>query len=804
MSGEMTVPIDADRVQRIVCSRCGHHMDLEGFEPFSEVECPKCSEKQRVPLRLGSFLLLEEFGRGGMGTVYRAYDETLGRLVAIKVMKKKFAEDAHFAENFLREARAAAALNHPNVVQIYSCGQQRDQLYIVMELVGGGRLDKMIKGGRAIGEVRALEIGLQVSEGLQAANEIGLIHGDIKPENILFGNNDQAKVVDFGLARFLDKSAHPGEIWGTPYYIAPEKVRRQPEDHRADIYSLGATLYHALSGNPPFEGDTAKDVVLARLKDPAISLRVVVPSLQPETADVIARMLEAEPNMRYPTYKSLQADLREALRVAQMNEDEGSVSIRKKSRTPIVIGGLVLLAVALGLFALLRRELREPELPPPPTLPEEVAVPPPEEVRPEIVYETQPFTGERETAIVEAAAAFAEGRSRDMEQKLESLFEQLPRRGVERPWVGVLQAVPAWVEGRERDMLRHLRRIQDATLRELEEDEPHPGAMPQTLARLIVGQVSPERAREEAAHWPDWFADLTRFFIAVHHLKQGELAEARREWESYAGIEPPDPAWPYAFQPLARKWTGHMTEWEQIRKQAAEDEPRAALTALKEYREEAEVFLADQVEAEIARAEERVREQEEREERARREEEEQRIQADLERVEEWSATLQPHLARKEYRQAGLEARRFAAELETEEGRAALNDLQESYERMDAVKNFLIREIERNPFRRHIAPEIGDAAGATLHGIRVSLGAHGTALRPWDRISERTMVTLADYYLSNARLEDDERADLTLSLAVFCYRYGGFRLARQYAEQAVQYDPGLAPQVDRLMPDLEDR
>jgi serine/threonine protein kinase len=220
-------------------------------------------------------------------------------------------------ESFLREARAAAALNHPNIVQIYSCGQEKGQPYIVMELVGGGRMDQLMEDGKKVDEVRLLQVALDVAEGLKAANGANLVHGDIKPANILFDQNGTAKVVDFGLAQFVNRQQEQGGIWGTPYYISPERARGGKADHRSDIYSLGATLYHALTGLPPFDGKTATDVVVARLKAPPVKILDLAPTLQPQTAAVIERMMAADPVLRYPTSASLLADLKAALQAAK-------------------------------------------------------------------------------------------------------------------------------------------------------------------------------------------------------------------------------------------------------------------------------------------------------------------------------------------------------------------------------------------------------------------------------------------------------------------------------------------------------
>jgi hypothetical protein len=304
--------IITDPMQETSCIKCGHLMDISSLPPFTHIACPECGTQQGVPSKLGSFVLVELLGKGGMGAVYRGHDVGLDRWVAVKVMQSSFGGNPEFVETFRREAQAAAALNHPNIVQIYSFGVAHGQPYLVMELLEGGRLDHMIAKGELLNEALILKMAEDIAEGLNAAAAISLIHGDVKPENILMDHNGVAKVVDFGLAQFKAK-AEGGTakgIWGTPYYIAPEKLKGHPADARSDIYSLGGTLFHALSLKPPFEGETPLDVVKARLKAPAPLLHTLRPGVNPEVEGIVARMLEAEPQRRYPNYNSLLCDLR--------------------------------------------------------------------------------------------------------------------------------------------------------------------------------------------------------------------------------------------------------------------------------------------------------------------------------------------------------------------------------------------------------------------------------------------------------------------------------------------------------------
>ena len=271
------------------------------------------NEEQMIPTPsdFGHFVLERELGHGGMGGVYLARDKMLDRKVAIKVMLKSLGADPAFVERFQREAQAAARLNHPNIAQIYSFGQENGMPYIAMELVSGGSLDKEMEANPGtMDPVRVMKVGQQVADALALAAEQGLVHGDVKPENVLFDADGNAKLVDFGLAAMQGDSS---EIGGTPYYITPEKVRRQKIDYRADIYSLGGTLYHALTGVAPLEGEDATAVVKARFNGPPRKPSEVRPDLPPEIDAIIMRMLELEPAMRYPTYQSLLGDFKRFL-----------------------------------------------------------------------------------------------------------------------------------------------------------------------------------------------------------------------------------------------------------------------------------------------------------------------------------------------------------------------------------------------------------------------------------------------------------------------------------------------------------
>ncbi len=817
MAFDDSINIDADHVDRLACAKCGHHMDLSGVAPFTPIVCPQCDTKQNAPLRLGSFLLLDELGKGGMGAVYRAYDSTLGRYVAIKVMQKSLANDQSFADNFIREARAAAALNNPHVVQIYSCGQERGQLYIVMELVDGGRLDKMIEGGKALDEVFTLEVGTQVAEGLLAASDIGLIHGDIKPGNILFDKQRRAKVVDFGLARFAaQQHLAPGEIWGTPYYIAPEKVRSRQEDHRADIYSLGATLYHVLAGAPPFDGETARDVVVARLNSPATNLLTVRPSLQPETAEVIARTLEQEPGRRYPTYKSLLADLEEAARIARQRA--GMPPAKKKagskSHMPaVIVAGVVTVAMLVGGYFVFRSTddptapaplpahlvPRDPTDPDAPVAPETAVAP-----EPDLQLPVQPFDEDMQEQLRQAVERWETGDSRGYNRAMNDLFRQVPRVGVERVWVGVLQGIPAWLEGRATELAQSLRGTPDAQLRELPDNQAHPGVMPQELSRFMVGRTNLNQLRQIADDWPDWYGDLVLLFEGIHHYREGRIDSARAALRAYSTLTPqPEAAWVYTYKDLARQWLEPLDDWESVAQSARDAAPQAARTQLQRYRRDAPRILHPAIDAEIAVAERRVRQADAARRAQEEREQQQRIETDVAQVAEIREQILPLVHSRDFRRAMSQARQSMTRMETAEGRAALEELIQVYARMDELRRFLIESISQRPAPAELSRELlGPVVGASLSGgLRISLGTRGFTALAWDQVSDRLLATLTDFYISDRSA--DVQAEHLLSLALLLHESGATRPARIYAERAVELQPGLASEVEAWMPDVNE-
>ncbi len=255
------------------CPSCEGVIDVSILEPYSKITCPHCGQGVRVRRQFDHFAIVRQLGEGGMSRVFDAEDSVLGRHVALKILNRHYSKDSVRMASFEREAQLTAAVTHPNVVKLYSVGRDQGNFYIAMELVGGGSLEGRIAERGRLSEKEALQVGRAVAEGLRAAYREGLIHRDVKPANILFTEDGTPKLVDFGLALFHSKDKdESGEIWATPFYVAPEKVCDDREDSRSDMYSLGATLYHALVGKPPHQANTNSLNELKVIKSRAVRL----------------------------------------------------------------------------------------------------------------------------------------------------------------------------------------------------------------------------------------------------------------------------------------------------------------------------------------------------------------------------------------------------------------------------------------------------------------------------------------------------------------------------------------------------
>ncbi len=288
------------------CHACDCAMDVAAFAPFSRVVCPDCQAEVRVKLEFGPYRLVRRHALGGMSEVFVAEDGVLHREVALKVLSAEYSGDERRIAAFEQEARLTASFNHPHVVRVLKTGRAYGHFFIAMELVPGGHFEHQIRARGSIPELEMLPLALEIAQGLKAAHEAGLIHRDVKPGNILLDAEGHAKLVDFGLALVTQGGkATASEVWATPFYVAPESIGGGAEDFRSDMYSFGATLYHALAGQPSCAEETMVTTILRESKRRVKPLQVLAPQVSAETCKLVNRAMGHDPEQRFPSYEAM-------------------------------------------------------------------------------------------------------------------------------------------------------------------------------------------------------------------------------------------------------------------------------------------------------------------------------------------------------------------------------------------------------------------------------------------------------------------------------------------------------------------
>jgi len=291
-------------VEKPVCCNCRATFEVPAdLALLTRISCPRCGTRQVVPARIENFILESQLGAGGMGVTYRAFDESLHRNVAIKLISGELAGNREHVDAMVREARRAAGITHPHIVPIHSIGSVDGTPYIVMELLSDGLLSRPVAKGAKLEERFVLETGLAVAKALAATSELGILHLDIKPANILHDRFKVAKIIDFGLACRSDEDTSTG--LGTCLYMPPERLRRDGQDSRCDQYSLGLTMWQALAGKAPFDAPTRKDLVKVILRTVPELVNGLRPDIHLWTAGLIHKMIAYHPDERYQSYDEL-------------------------------------------------------------------------------------------------------------------------------------------------------------------------------------------------------------------------------------------------------------------------------------------------------------------------------------------------------------------------------------------------------------------------------------------------------------------------------------------------------------------
>lgn len=270
----------------------------------------------RVPEKLKHFEVLSEIGKGGMGAVYLAHDISLDREVALKVLSPSLTRNEQMVERFVREARAQARINHPNITQIYFIGEEHNCHFFAMELVHGETLAEVLEEEGALHWEQALGYIQQSARGLAAAHERSVVHHDVKPSNLILTNEGVIKIADFGLAKQIERDSRitgTGVITGTPAYMSPEQGRGTQTDHRSDVYSLGASLFHLIAGRPPFEGDSPVGTIVQQITQAPPKLADIAPNVPKSVSELVERCLQKDPARRFQTYTELSKAIADAM-----------------------------------------------------------------------------------------------------------------------------------------------------------------------------------------------------------------------------------------------------------------------------------------------------------------------------------------------------------------------------------------------------------------------------------------------------------------------------------------------------------
>ncbi|NWF64296.1 MAG: serine/threonine protein kinase [Chloroflexi bacterium] len=323
-----------------------------------------------LPEKIGRYKVEAELGRGGMATVYRAFDPRFDREVAIKVLPREMMHDPQFRSRFEREIKMIAQLEHPSIVPVYDVGEEDEQPYFVMRFMMGGSLSNMIEQG-SIPLAETAQIIGKIAQGLAYAHRKGIIHRDLKPDNILFDENGEPFISDFGVAKLSESTSNltGSGVIGTPAYMSPEQAQGAPIDMRSDVYGLGVIVYQMLTGRQPYSADTPMGVVVKHITDPVPEILTVLPNLPPEVDRVIKTAMAKNRDERY----SNTIELAKALNMAAFGNTgdltfsaSAGISARlkplpssqlsRRQTTGLVVAGVVLLVGVAGFF-LLRNQL---------------------------------------------------------------------------------------------------------------------------------------------------------------------------------------------------------------------------------------------------------------------------------------------------------------------------------------------------------------------------------------------------------------------------------------------------------------
>lgn len=840
----------ADAPKHLKCPSCGNGVqftvDAEGYSV-----CPACN--YHLPREIGHFKLVELLGTGGMGAVFRGVDTSLQREIAVKIMREEMTKSEKFVADFLREARATAALNHPNIAKIYTCGEESGRYFIVMELLQNGSLDDRINSGERVDEIEVLDIGIQVASGLREAQKHGLIHRDIKPGNVLFDEERAAKLVDFGLARLEEKSEeHLREegIWGTPYYIAPEKVARNQEDFRSDIYSLGGTLFHALAGRAPFEAETSNEVVEKHLQAASVSLQAFAPNVAPQTAYVIGRMMRREPAERQQSYDQLLDELYAAKEIAMKRRALQTAGIKKDDEEedePFPWGGmisivLVVVACVIALVYLWQNrdryfggtevihkggspveiikptgsaddgldETAEPGSPPKPKPGVTVTAPPApinNDPPPPINWQKPWATAQETLAAGKPSLAVAQ---------LEAIGTQLPPNFPLQPWVSLQLGVASIYSADNEKANRHFENVIKKSPSGAPTGKVPRDLLPLMYAKAFLGQISFDELQKELLQQnDDWTISLLHFYSGLHAEQSKDFEKAFREWKLYDSSKAAagDDAWVVTFKPLVQKFIQEYPVFSEAyngaEKALARQDPEGARNSLKKAGEldnrslrELVRNLSDRVDKALV---------------AKTQQEAARIKAEQDRKQRYSEQILSDARKGEdsaiqsydFQEILAVYTKAKKSVETEDVRRKIDARLRRAEKMAEFKITILKDIQTTPYTlgklktRSNSRLIGQLVKADENELEFRLEG-GLIKAKWTDLTPESLFLLGEYYMQKAMSENDKSgtARRAYSLAALAHAFAFEQPMRSYLKVVEQADPAMKADADKMLANLK--
>jgi eukaryotic-like serine/threonine-protein kinase len=717
------------------CPACGALIDTTDAEPLARIACPKCGEKVWVERAFNNFVLLETLGVGGMGTVYKARDTLLDRLVALKLLRRDLRTEIDPASRLQQEARVAASINHPNIIQVFSSGTDHGQFYLVMELVDHGSLDDFIEERKRLPEEQVLEAGIQVAKGLRTAHSKGLIHRDVKPANVLFADEHTAKIGDFGLAGVAAETAETrGEIWGTPYYVAPERLKNEPEDFRSDIYSLGATLFHALTGKAPIEGETNSAAVLRDLKKKPLDVRQIAPDVSTATADVLNRMIAPDPANRFSSYDDLVSKLERARDILVGKEDQEAAAAARKRQRLLLMGAVFLAAAGIGAAFFFARKTHAPEL----VSRQAPAIP----------------ISELERQFHDARHHLVAGRHRVAHAAFARIALDANRRQPIRDWLLLSEGLAAMV-GREQSQARQA--FQDV------ENAGEVGFAKQDLglAKFLIGTAekaaAPETVPAAAVQGGNDFHSFALLLLAVKDISQKEIGQATSLLEEFVSSDPQGKfAWIADYKRLAEKYLNDCRVYTTWKNGAENANPSDALEKLKAARKQLKMHSA---------------------------------------ISEAMMTQESELAHGAVRQQQAESAARAEQQRKELEEVP----QKKAQWLAEWKRRLIDDINRTHYAGEIVDVHGVkyTGMAAANPDKLALKTpYGTVELPWNRLSAKTLLAVSVAFIqANA----PEAADRRWLCAIFANATGQGAEAKKLAEEAAKTKPEYQEQIPLFFP-----